>query len=178
MRNTIIGLTSALALLVAGCGGSGILGDMGGPSQDLNLTGQHLQNGQYAVSSPTTVSDGCMIAPIATMFQVTNTGTNLSLGNYYSGSTTPMFNPPAYALGTGPYTSATMATTTNTGITVTLSDGCTFMRSDTTNFTFTGTNAANVDWKHTEMGYGTTCTAADKAPTDPCTSEFTFTIKM
>jgi hypothetical protein len=178
MRKTIFGLTSALALLVAGCGGSGIFGDMGGPGPDMNLTGQKLQNGQYTVSNVTTVSDGCMIAPLATMFQVTNTGTMLSLGNPYGATSMPVWSPPGYGLGTGTYTSATTATTSNTGITVTLSDGCTSMRSDTTNFTFTGMNAAMVDWKHTEMGYAASCAAADKPPTDPCTSEFTFNIKM
>jgi hypothetical protein len=181
MRTSInLALGLLLAAGAVGCGGSDT-GDMGGPGPDMNLTGQHLQSGSYAVSNVTMVApsnDGCMIAPLATSFDLANTGQMLSLGKKYDSTTTPQFNPPAYALGTGTYTSSTTAMTSNSGITVTLSDGCTFMRTDMASFTFTGTNAAMVDWTHTESGFGATCVAADKPATDPCTSEFKFTITM
>jgi hypothetical protein len=74
-----------------------------------------------------------------------------------------MFNPAGYALGSGSYTDATHATLALQS-TVTLSDGCTFLRHDTSNVTFVGMNHLQVDWNHTENSYGTSCTAATRRP--------------
>jgi hypothetical protein len=179
MRTSIsLALGLFLTAGAIGCGGSDT-GDLGGVGPDMNLTGQHLQSGTYTTGSLNAVTDGCDIKSVfAATLQLTNTGTMLSLGKMYDSTTTPQFNPPAYALGTGSYTSSTTATTSNSGVTVTLGDGCTSMRTDMTNFTFTGTNAAMVDWTHTESGYAATCAMADLPPSDPCTSHFQFTITM
>jgi hypothetical protein len=107
-----------------------------------------------------------------------NDGTMLSLGHQYDSTSSPVqFNPAGYTLGTGKYSPGAKATLT-LATTVTLSDGCTFMRNDSSTVMVLGDNMLSVDWTHRENNFGTFCVTSDEPPTDPCTSELTFTLGM
>ena len=143
-----------------------------------DLGGFVVQSGTYAVSNATTVRDGCKISPVPAMMPVFSDGIMLSIGQHYDPSSAPQaFSPAGYTLGSGRYTSATMAMLL-LATTVTLSDGCMFSRDDTTQVTILGSNMMSVDWTHRRSGYSSSCVTSDEAPTDPCVSEFKFNLGM
>jgi hypothetical protein len=134
--------------------------------------------GTYNVSNAMTVKDGCKISPLATSVPLVNDGTSLSIGHKYDNTTSPVqFSPAGYTLGTGPYRGGSSASLQLSTM-ATLSDGCSYMRDDTTTVTVLGTNMLAVDWTHRDSNYGTYCTTIDEAPTDPCTTEFKFNLGM
>jgi hypothetical protein len=135
-------------------------------------------SGMYSISNWAPVKDGCKIAPLVMSVPVVHDGTSLSIGHLYDNTTSPLqFSPAGYTLGTGKYTGGNSASLT-LSTTATLSDGCSFMRDDTTMVTVLGSDMLAVDWTHRETSYGTYCTTTDEAPTDPCTSEFKFNLGM
>ncbi len=169
---------SFVALVVAGCGGDDTTSVT---TQDLSTTGPdlagaHLQSGTYMASNIVKVSDGCNlmleVAGNFTSTTVSNTQTMLSIGGLCSAAFTSC-TPDGTLEGTGPYTTPTTATLTFSSA---INDsGCMYMKSVTTNVTFTGMNALHVDFKDSESNQSG-CTAP--LPTSACTSEYTFDLKM
>lgn len=135
-----------------------------------------LQPGTYSFSNITKITDGCELALEDPQFPpdpipLLNTGIMISLGTLRSSTTNPSFTPSGYALGSGPY-----ATSTTANLTVSArsedQDGCDFNVQRTTNITYTGNNTISVDYTNHETNHTTEC----DAPTDDCTSHYTFTL--
>ena len=186
-KKSLLGL-SVLALTAVGCGGDDTTttgtDDLSTVSTGADLFGAKLQSGTYNVSSIVKVSDGCGLVfegdanddPLKTL-AVVNTGGNLSLGTMFGAASDPVWSPPGYSAGTGPYTDASHATLSAMA-TVTLPDGCSYSTTRTTQATFTGTNMLSVDFTDSESGQSSGCTAANGDNTAACTSEYTFNLAM
>jgi hypothetical protein len=172
-------------VLVAGCsshipcfgticidGGDGVADMAGG-----DFAGLRLPSGTYTVSNVTTVRKGCRSAPVPGALPLVYDGTTLSLGQRYEPNSSPAFSPAGYALGSGSLGSGTSALLSLV-TTVTLSDGCSFTRSDSSAVTVLGGIMLTVDWTHRETGYSALCTTVDEAPTDPCVSEQKFDLSL
>ncbi len=183
MNRCVIALSLFALAGVVGCGGTDLGTDDFGTTSGPDLAGAHLMAGTYNVSNIKKLSDGCGLVfegdannPALATLALVNTGTMLSLGRMYDGTTDPKYNPPGYSAGTGPYTDATHATLTTTAQ-VTLADGCTDSMTRTSMATFTGNNQMSVDFTDSEMGQ-TGCSAANGESTMACTSHYTFDLKM
>lgn len=139
----------------------------------------HLQSGTYNVSSVVKVTDGCGLTledGTFTTLQLSNTGTELSLGKRYDDTTDPKWTPAGYGLGTGPWTTSTTTTLMSSAHVKITDDGCEFDVVRTTHVTFTGNNAVSIDYTDTEQNQTAACKAAAGESTAMCTSHYTFNL--
>jgi hypothetical protein len=158
-----------------GGGGAGGFGGGGGPAPDM-ATAIYLDDGNYVVSDTVVKQNDCQLTLPATL-PVVNNSFSLAIGNQYDSTTTPMFNPPGYGIGSGGYTTMTSATLT-TSTTETLSDGCSFARSDSAYVVVAATNFLLVEWQHTETNYSALCSAQEVPQPSGCTTAMTFDLRF
>jgi hypothetical protein len=181
-KHIIVGLAAAAA--VAGCGSSesscpdgGCLdaavvsgADAGGDGPALWGLSRGTNN--FTITNVAVTNDGCMLSPgelmgmarPVTYDEATNT---ISVGDAKG-------TPPAPSLGSGTV-GANMATLTRMNM---AGDSmCSWNQTDTGTLTLIGNDEFTLSVTETDSMYAATCTAADKAGGDPCTSTFTLTMK-
>jgi len=136
-----------------------------------------LQPGLYSYSNIVKIEDGCDIALEDPQFvplpiPLDNRGTSISLGTFRDSTTNPSFDPPGYALGSGQYSTSTMANLSVNARVEDDEDGCEFNVRRTTVITYTGTDMVSVNYTNQESNHTSEC----GAPAGGCTSRYTFTL--
>jgi hypothetical protein len=138
-----------------------------------------LQSGTYAVSNVVKLEDGCLLKledGTFTSTELTNTGTEISVGRRYDATTDPSWTPAGYGLGKGPYSTATTATLSTSAHVRIAADGCEFDIARTSQITFIGDNSVAVDYTDQETNQNASCKASNGVPTQTCSSHYTFTL--
>lgn len=152
----------------ADAGRDGSVADGGGI--DSGQQSGLLQPGTYALSNIVRIQDGCELTledGTQPPLPLDNTGATFSLGNRYDSTTSPSFDPPGFALGSGPYATSTTANLT-VNARVNVGGGCQFNVVRTTKMTYTGNNMISVDYTNVETNHTAACDI------DDCTSHYTF----